>query len=178
LPWYAKAVAALAPLLDKGPGLATARLFLRNAHWGRAMALGALDRHADALPDWDKTVELSAPNERHVPRVSRALARVRAGKVDDAMAEVAELTKLKGWPAVQLYDFASIYSLASAKDKAKQDEYAQRAVALLRQAVQAGYKDVAQLKRDDDLDPLRQRDDFKMLLAELDKGKEPAPSSR
>jgi tetratricopeptide (TPR) repeat protein len=178
LPWYGQAIAALTPLLDKEPGLAMARLFLRNSHWGRARALGALDRHGDALPDWDKTVELSAPIERNALQASRALARVRAGKVDDAVAEVVELTKLKGWTAVQLYNFASIYSLASAKDKAKQDEYAQRAVALLRQAVQAGYKDVAHLKRDADLDPLRQRDDFKMLLAELEKSKEPAPSAR
>jgi hypothetical protein len=98
--------------------------------------------------------------------------------VDDAVVEVAELTKLKGSPAVQLYNFACVYSLASAKDKAKQDEYAQRAVALLRQAVLAGYKNVAHLKQDSDLDPLRLRDDFKMVLAEIEKGKEPAPSSR
>jgi hypothetical protein len=43
---------------------------------------------------------------------------------------------------------------------------------LLQKAVQAGYKDVAHMKMDTDLDALREREDFKKLLAELEKGKE------
>ena len=43
---------------------------------------------------------------------------------------------------------------------------------LLRDAVSKGYKDVAHMKKDTDLDPLRQRDDFRKLVAELEgKGK-------
>jgi len=99
----------------------------------------------------------------------RAESRIRAGKVADAVAEVAELTKLKGWNGAGLYNFACLYAVASAKDKTNQDVYAQRAVALLRQAVEAGYKDVAQMKKDADLDPPRQRDDFQNLLTELEK---------
>ena len=34
--------------------------------------------------------------------------------------------------------------------------------------MQAGYKNVAHMKKDADLDPLRQRDDFQKLLAALD----------
>jgi hypothetical protein len=48
-------------------------------------------------------------------------------------------------------------------------EYADRAVAALRQAVADGYRDAAQLRKDPDLDPLRGRDDFRKLLAELEK---------
>jgi hypothetical protein len=45
-------------------------------------------------------------------------------------------------------------------------------VKLLRDAVSKGYKDVAHVKKDADLDPLRQRDDFQKLVAELEwKGK-------
>jgi hypothetical protein len=44
----------------------------------------------------------------------------------------------------------------------------QKAVEALRQAVAKGYKDAANIKKDKDLDPLRQRDDFQKLLAELD----------
>ena len=42
---------------------------------------------------------------------------------------------------------------------------------LLRDAVSKGYKDVAHMKKDADIDPLRQRDDFRKLIAELE-GKE------
>ena len=46
--------------------------------------------------------------------------------------------------------------------------YAERALALLRQAVQRGFKDAARMKKDPDLEPLRTRDDFKKLLAHLE----------
>ena len=39
----------------------------------------------------------------------------------------------------------------------------------LHQAVQAGYKDAAHMTKDADLDALREREDFKKLLAELQK---------
>jgi hypothetical protein len=40
----------------------------------------------------------------------------------------------------------------------------------LRQALAKGYQDAAHMQKDTDLDPLRGRDDFRKLLAELDKG--------
>jgi serine/threonine-protein kinase len=46
--------------------------------------------------------------------------------------------------------------------------YAEQALAALRQALAKGYKDLAQLKKDKDLDPLRSRDDFQKLLAGLE----------
>jgi hypothetical protein len=70
-----------------------------------------------------------------------------------------------------LYDLACVCALASAavKDDAKRrEQYADRAVALLRQAVAAGWKDAAHMKKDQDLAPLRDREDFQKLLAELE----------
>jgi hypothetical protein len=43
---------------------------------------------------------------------------------------------------------------------------------LLREAVSKGYRDVPHMKKDTDLDPLREREAFQKLIAELDgKGK-------
>ena len=43
---------------------------------------------------------------------------------------------------------------------------------LFRDAVTKGYKDVPHMKKDTDLGPLRQREDFQKLIAELEeKGK-------
>ena len=36
------------------------------------------------------------------------------------------------------------------------------------EAVSRGYKNAAHMKKDTDLDPLRQREDYKKLLAELE----------
>jgi hypothetical protein len=46
--------------------------------------------------------------------------------------------------------------------------YADRAVELLRQAVRHGWLDAVQTRKDSDLDPLRNRDDFRELVAELE----------
>jgi hypothetical protein len=47
--------------------------------------------------------------------------------------------------------------------------YADQAMAMLRDAVAKGWKNVAQTKRDTDLDGLRQRDDFQQLLKKLER---------
>jgi tetratricopeptide (TPR) repeat protein len=69
-----------------------------------------------------------------------------------------------------VYDAACAYALCvlptdTVETKEKRSA---RAVALLRQAVAQGFKDVAHMKRDTDLDVLRTRDDFKRLLAEME----------
>ena len=45
--------------------------------------------------------------------------------------------------------------------------YGDQAMAMLRTAVAKGFKDAAHMKKDKDLDALREREDFKKLLAEL-----------
>jgi len=67
----------------------------------------------------------------------------------------------------QWYNFACIYSVASSKIADKKQEYADRAMELLGTAVEQGFNDAAHIAEDSDLDPLRERDDFKKLLAEL-----------
>jgi tetratricopeptide (TPR) repeat protein len=57
--------------------------------------------------------------------------------------------------------------LADAKRKELARNYADRAVELLRQAVKAGWNDAARLMHDPQLSPLRGREDFKKLIADL-----------
>ena len=56
-------------------------------------------------------------------------------------------------------------SEGAAKDAAAE---ADRAMVWLKQAVAAGFKDINLMKTDKDLDALRDREDFKKLLAELE----------
>jgi eukaryotic-like serine/threonine-protein kinase len=116
----------------------------------------------------------------------RALA--RRGRHADAVATADKLHDLPPGGPLQLYNAACGYALCvgavapgkpteqlSADEKAARERYAARAVAVLREAVAKGYKDVAHLKKDTDLDPLRGRDDFKKLLAELEAKSKAAP---
>ena len=98
---------------------------------------------------------------------------MQAGQTAEAVAEVEELTKESKWNAGQWYNFACVYAVASGQIADKRTEYADRAMEMLRQAVKAGFKDAANMQQDKDLDALREREDFKTLLAAL--GKQPPP---
>ena len=175
LGWFDKAIATLAPVHRAEPRDVTAKQFLRNSHWGRARAYDQLQKYAEAVKDWDRAIELSPPAEQPGLRASRATSRLQAGLVAEAVAEVAELTKSSNWNAGQWYDFACVYAVASGKIADKKQEYADRAMELLQKAVKAGYKDAAHMKKDTDLDPLRDREDFKKLMAELEKTSSQTP---
>ena len=169
LKWYGRAIDCLQAVLDKEPRDVTAKQFLRNNHVGRALAHDRLQKFAEAVKDWDGVIALSPPAQQPLFRASRATSRLQAGMVAEAVAEVAELTKTPFWPAGQWYNFACVYSVASGKIADKRTEYADRAMELLQKAVKAGWKDAAHIKADADLDPLRERADFKKLIADLEK---------
>jgi serine/threonine-protein kinase len=168
---YAQGMEALQAALAKDPKHAEARLYLRNAHWGRADALTRLARHAEAAQDWDRALELDAGPARPFFRLQRAVSLTHAGDHAQAVSEADALAQAKDVNAPTLYDLACVCSLSSAavKNDAKlADRYAARAVELLREAVAKGFKDIEHLKKDTDLDPLRGRDDYRKLLKELE----------
>jgi hypothetical protein len=85
-----------------------------------------------------------------------------------------------GAPGDALYDAACLYALcAGAAKEAKtplpdgrgSDKLADDAMELLRQAIAKGHKDIEHLKKDDDLKALREREDYKKLLNELEEKK-------
>ena len=172
LAWYAKAISLLEPLVTKEPRLVIERHFLRNAHSGRARAFDKLLRHGDAVKDWDRMLELNQiPADNALIRTLRAKSLARAGDHARAVAEANALAEAKDVAGPTLYDLGCACALASAAVKGDvrlQDQYAARAVEILRQAVAKGYKDAPHMKQDRDLDALRERDDFKKLLAELE----------
>jgi tetratricopeptide (TPR) repeat protein len=173
LPWCDKAIATAEEALRRDGSIERFRWGLRVAQSYRAAALIALQRHAEALKDYDKMVELAPEPDRPFARSIRAVGRVRAGQVAAAIEEAEELAK--NADSLLLYNVACVYAVASVPSKAnpispeQQAKYAQRAIGLLRQAVAKGYSNVNEMKNDDDLKPLRQRDDFQKLLRDMQK---------
>lgn len=90
------------------------------------------------------------------------------------MAELCEKTQPSG-PA-GCYDAACYRAVTAAVLRAggkpaeatQADAEAYQAMAWLKKAVAAGYKDVARMNQDKDLDSLRDSEDFRNLLAELE----------
>jgi len=95
-----------------------------------------------------------------------------------AAVESAAKIKERAGDAEQLYDAACAHALcagatnnAGADPAALAKKCAEEAMRLLKQAVAKGYKNAGHMKQDKDLDALRQRDDFKKLLAALEAAK-------
>jgi serine/threonine protein kinase len=111
----------------------------------------------------------------------RVLTEVHAGLLekDEAVRTAAGRRDL-GWdPPADAYDAAGFLSgcipiatnhqnLDDQQRKESAQFYGDAALKLLRDAVSKGYKDVAHIKKDTDLDPLRQQFDFRKLVAELE----------
>jgi serine/threonine-protein kinase len=110
-----------------------------------------------------------------------ALARANAGLLHEpgALKAAATLRDL-GWNLPDnAYDAAralaqcvpiveKLDKLDAMKRQAEAQFYADEAMKMLRDAVAKGFKDAARVKKESDLAPLRQREDFQKLLAELE----------
>ncbi len=113
------------------------------------------------------------------------LTTVHAGLLEqDDAVRTAEARRDLGWNApADAYDAACALSLCvpvvakhdkldATQRKEAAQFYGDAAMKMLREAVGKGYKNVPHMKKDTDLDPLRRREDFQKLVAELEgKGK-------
>ena len=165
-----------------GTGVNLAMLRQQQGNWAAAkrLLLEGRPHHLAALKANPRD-----PTYRQFYRSHLAvLTQVHAGLLEQADAvRTAETCRNLGWDAP-----ADAYAAACGLSQcvpavAKHDQlddkrhneavqfYADAAMKLLREAVSKGYKDVPHMKKDTDLDPLRQWEDFQKLVAELE-GKE------
>lgn len=109
------------------------------------------------------------------------LTEIHAGLLEpDEAVRTAETIRDLGWDAPgDAYDAACALSLCVAvvaqhvkldeKQRAEATQFfGDVAMKFLREAVRKGYKDASHMKTDTDLDPLRKRDDFQKLVAQLE----------
>jgi tetratricopeptide (TPR) repeat protein len=166
----ARAVVVLEQLAAPGRGIAGTRDSLLRAHGARADALLRLDRHAEAVKDYDRALALDDGNQRSYFRVERAIALAYLKDHAKAAAEADAVAREGNLPAFLIRDAAAVFavcSVAAREDAKLSEQYAARAVALLRRAFEKNYKAIAtDIRRDKNLDVLRSREDFKKLLTE------------
>jgi tetratricopeptide (TPR) repeat protein len=181
LEWLARAIGTLAGARRQSPKNVMARDFLSSAHEERARTLTVLGRHAEALADWDRVVELTKPLLQPWARVQRALTRGRLGDHAAAVGEARQVTDhlpAKGRGTGKTYaDAARVHAVAAgavlrdarlAEGTRRQlaEEYAAFAVQLLRRAVQAENRNVADWRKAREFEALRDRPDFQKVLDE------------
>jgi eukaryotic-like serine/threonine-protein kinase len=142
----------------------------------------AVGRRAEALKLDEETLALyKAKLGPGHPDTLRSMSNLAAsyaelGRYVDALKLCEETLMLQGaklgpdhpLTLITIYNIACIQAqlIPKSKDRVMQ---ADLAMDWLKKAVDGGYKDIAQIKTDADLDALRGREDFKKLLAELEK---------
>jgi serine/threonine-protein kinase len=162
---------------------------LLSVHAGRALALFRLGKLDLALQDVNRALELGGDPVAFAPFRAGILARSSSHREGVEIVEKLLSEWGKNAKPDQIYDAACVYSLAleglkkdtKLSEKEKVDwslKYAKRSVDLLRRAVEAGLQDVNKIKEagragDRDLDPLREREEFKKLLDDLPRSKPP-----
>ena len=181
--WFEKAVARLEPVVARLPRSGKPRQFLCNSYFGRATALAVLGGHAEALSDWERALELDDGSRGLIIRSNLAGARLRHFRQEkDAagcLAAAAEFDALQRTDAAAQYIAAVNRAICAAVipqdpktpagdvDRLAREQ-ADLAMGWLGKAVAAGNMDAEYMKQDKDLDALRQREDFKKLLAGLE----------
>ncbi len=146
-----------------------------------ANSYNAVGRHGDALKLHTETLAhrkaVLGPDHPDTLLSMNNLANTYyyLGRQSDALTlykETLELQKSKLGPShpdtlVTMYNIACNQAVLVPKS-ADRDKQADLAMDWLSRAVSAGFKDVAQISKDSDLDALRNRADFKKLLADLE----------
>jgi serine/threonine protein kinase len=167
---FTRAVEILEPLADPKRNVRGASFQLCNAHGARADALLQLGRHAEAVKSYDRALALDDGRLRSHFRVQRAQSLAHLKDHVHAAAEAAAVAGEKDVPAYLLQDAAGVHAVCSAAvgdNKELSERYAVKAVALLRLAFEKNYQAIAQeVHNDENLNALRSRADFQMLMSE------------
>jgi tetratricopeptide (TPR) repeat protein len=168
----ANALEALAELAQARKEFAEARKLLEDALPHNHEALQARPRDPYFRACFRSTLQTLA--EVHLAQGEHAEASAAAGQLAEAAVDLA---KDRYKAACVLAGCVPLAAKDNKLPEARRQElargYAGRAVAALRQAVADGHRDAAQLRKDPALDPLRQRDDFQKLLAEVEAAAKP-----
>jgi serine/threonine protein kinase/Tfp pilus assembly protein PilF len=167
LPWLTKAVDVLESHHRRDPRVADVRENLQTACWARAMTLCGLERYRQALPDWDRAIEMDDGRYQVTLRMRRASNLLNMKDHARAAADARAAAGSTKATARDLYLAAAVHAHAARlarDDVVLVEQYGAGAVALLRQAAAKGYPNPQRWTDDGDLKSLRERADFRELL--------------
>jgi serine/threonine protein kinase/tetratricopeptide (TPR) repeat protein len=154
--------------------------------WGEAQSLVAVHRGPEAVRLIDECFQLAA-GKNVDPRLLPWVVDLRSRHFEQTKDAAGCCQTADMWEKLKRTDPNSLYKAACFRaaaagvlrsaDKSdsaahQADAETERAMGWLKQAVAAGYKDGAHVKKDRDLDSLRAREDFKRLISELERRKE------
>ena len=168
------AVAQLREMISQSVEVSRATRLLEMALYNRATALGYVERHEDAIDDWDALARITQPDELNTVLLCRATSQVKTGKIDAALEEVKRVLEETARLPKDKQDFrfyynsACVHSLVAARidNPQKSREHAMLAIDLLQQACDAGLAPMSIIKSDPELEPLHSYPEFQEMFEE------------
>jgi serine/threonine-protein kinase len=186
-----RALAIRQGLADTNPNVTEFQFDLAGNHEGIGWALDRNGKPAEALAAFERAIAIlqklveANPSETQWQSglaINLSMVggiRLKAGRTAEAVASIRRAVAI--WMRLSSRNPYDLYNLSCSHAKlaglaaepnsgmtpAEGRAEADRAVDWLRQAVAAGYRKLAVLRTDHDLDPLRSRDDFQLLMMDL-----------
>jgi serine/threonine-protein kinase len=188
LEWFDKAEAAWKPVVDREPNKGRPRSNRARAVMNKGITRAEMGQPQAALFEYERAVKLHREAVDRAPGHFKyrellgktyqkmAQAQRALGRADDAAESVREWRRLWTAQAAPLVDVAAELALCAAAvgkpgkplTDAEADQrrrYTDEAVEVLRQALVLGYQDRDRLAREVNFDALRDREDFRKLVA-------------
>jgi tetratricopeptide (TPR) repeat protein len=181
---FARAIEVAKQTYERAPENRHARHTFAMAHFSRAYVLSAVGRFDDARPDWERAIALAQGSQVTMFPLLRAGLLARGGHHAEATKEADRVLRTLPVQASDLYNAACVFSrssgavrqdekLSAAEREKVAERYAVRAVELLAKAQAAGFFDAPAdrdlFRKDEDMEPVRGREDFKKWQAGLEK---------
>ena len=130
----------------------------------RALVLTNLEQHRRAIEAWDEAIAASTELWRPDLQVLKATARIQVEPVESVIEDIENLTDFAHIMSAQ-YNMACVYALASGRSEDKRTEYSDRAMELLRAAVEGDGPRFGPFWHETPaLDAIRERQDFQQLV--------------
>jgi tetratricopeptide (TPR) repeat protein len=182
--WNSKAIDAADQLLKVDSRHTDTHRYLHHSLIGRAGAYRRLNQTELAIKDYRRSLEISEGEQHSVYARFRPRALANVGEYRRAVAEAESIVTRADATSSNFKEMANVYatcfetagkdtSLSESDRNELAEQYAVRSVELLAKAAEKGHfetlEDITDLRSDDRLQPIQNRDDFKKLLADLEK---------
>jgi tetratricopeptide (TPR) repeat protein/predicted Ser/Thr protein kinase len=177
---FNKAIKAAEPFVRQTPDFVGRRVY-RFSLQGRALTLGVLGRHAEAVADWRALLAMCEAKNATSVRAQLADSLARSGDLAAARTAAATIAAAADASSQSCLTAAGGLAVAAAGGSPDAERCAVEAIGLMRLAVAKGFVEFNQFLKEPDLAGIRGRVDFVAFLWDAADGagvKENAPSGK